>query len=324
MSQSAKEIAKRSFPSVAIIFMEDKNGQPISLGSGFFVKNDIIATSMHVVRNAERGYIKLINRKTKYDIKGVVATNADADLVLLKIGEVTAPPLKLADSKLLEIGDDIYVVGNPQGFEGTFSQGIISGFRDLGSYSLLQITAPISPGSSGGPVLDKKGDVIGISFATFRGGQNLNFAVPSNYLSSLLKELHDVQAISSLPGNSGSVTESNELGEEPNKAIVGEHFKWGRSMDGPIPYSFSLHNNLRQNVSDIYCIVIFYDENSKPVDTDVIYYNEVIHAGLAKRMNSQVDRSVYGLNTKFISNDGRYSTIEYPVEIRILNFKILE
>ena len=69
--------------------------------------------------------------------------------------------------------------GNPQGLEGTFSQGIVSSIRVLGADKILQITAPISPGSSGGPVLNEKGQVIGVSVATFRGGQNLNFAIPS-------------------------------------------------------------------------------------------------------------------------------------------------
>jgi hypothetical protein len=87
---------------------------------------------------------------------------------------------------VVQVGDPVYAVGNPQGLEGTFSQGIISSIRDAGLDKLLQITAPISLGSSGGPVLNSKGEVIGVSVATFKAGQNLNFAIPSNYLKALL------------------------------------------------------------------------------------------------------------------------------------------
>ena len=77
--------------------------------------------------------------------------------------------LPLGDSSKVSTGDDVYVVGNPQGLEGTFSAGIVSGIRKIGEDSLLQITAPISPGSSGGPVTNSKGEVIGVSVATFKG-----------------------------------------------------------------------------------------------------------------------------------------------------------
>jgi hypothetical protein len=84
------------------------------------------------------------------------------------------------------VGDTVFVVGNPLGLEGTFSTGIISGVRHIDDDSILQMTAPISPGSSGGPVMDSSGVVIGIAEATFTSGQNLNFAVPGYYLSKLL------------------------------------------------------------------------------------------------------------------------------------------
>ena len=108
------------------------------------------------------------------------------DLVLLKISASQTASLSLGDSDKVEVGDSVFAIGNPQGLEGTFSQGIVSSIREIGSDKLLQITAPISPGSSGGPVLNSEGEVIGVSVATFRDGQNLNFAIPSNYLNALI------------------------------------------------------------------------------------------------------------------------------------------
>ena len=137
--------------------MEDANGQPISLGSGFFVRNDQIATNLHVVAGAARGYAKLVGRKTKYDIEGITAIDPQRDLVILKVAVFGAQVLYLGDSDAIQVGEPVYAVGNPKGLEGTFSQGIISSIREVGTDQLLQITAPISPGSSGAPVLKQLG-----------------------------------------------------------------------------------------------------------------------------------------------------------------------
>lgn len=88
-----------------------------------------------------------------------------------------------------EIGDTVYEVGNPEGLEGTFSQGIISGLRGT---DYIQITAPISPGSSGGPVINQYGEVIGIATSFNKEGQNLNFAIPVAKLALLLRNLSTV------------------------------------------------------------------------------------------------------------------------------------
>lgn len=88
----------------------------------------------------------------------------------------------------MQIGDVVYAVGNPLGFEGTFSQGIISAIRELESRQIIQITAPISPGSSGGPILNNKGQVIGMLVSTIEGGQNINFAIPSKDIKELLHQ----------------------------------------------------------------------------------------------------------------------------------------
>lgn len=180
---TAQEVAKKTFKSTVLLVMEDVNGQPLSLGSGFFVGDGEIASNLHVVEGAVRGYAKLVGQKTKYDIEGVAAVDLRRDLVILKVS-ARLPMLRLGNSDAVQVGEPVYVVGNPQGLEGTFSQGIVSSVREVATEKLLQITAPISPGSSGGPVLNGKGEVIGVSVATFKGGQNLNFAIPSNYLKT--------------------------------------------------------------------------------------------------------------------------------------------
>ena len=145
-AQTARQIAQKTFPSVVLLVMEDANSQPVSLGSGFFVKADIVATNLHVIEGAARGYIKIVGQKPKYKIAGIVGIDTQRDLVLLKITGVKAPPLTFGDINQVAVGDKVYVIGNPQGLEGTFSQGIVGSIRQIGSDILFQITAPISPG----------------------------------------------------------------------------------------------------------------------------------------------------------------------------------
>ena len=197
-SQTAMNIAEKAFPSVVMIVMEDANGQSAMMGSGFFVSKGVVASNFHVIEGASRGFVKIIGDKTKYDIDGVIALDEFHDLVLLQVKVANAPLLSLGDSKNLAIGEEVFAVGNPKGFEGTFSQGIVSGIREWGSgSSVVQITAPISHGSSGGPVLNGKAEVIGVTFLTYEDGQNLNFAIPSQYLKELLAKKGDLKPIQS-------------------------------------------------------------------------------------------------------------------------------
>jgi len=87
----------------------------------------------------------------------------------------------------VEIGDEVYAIGNPEGLEATLSQGIISGIRQLGGNRYFQISAPISHGSSGGTILDKSGEVIAVAVGVLGSGQNLNFAIPISEVAALIK-----------------------------------------------------------------------------------------------------------------------------------------
>jgi len=165
------EIARNAFPSVVLLATEDEQHQPLSLGSGFFISKDIVATNLHVIDGAAGGYAKIIGQATKLNIEGITATDPAHDLVLLKLSASAAVGLPVARSIAIATGDPIYAVGNPRGLEGTFSQGIVSSVRQIGSDRLLQITAPISPGSSGGPVFDQNGTVVGVSVASITNGQ---------------------------------------------------------------------------------------------------------------------------------------------------------
>ncbi len=295
-AQNPQQIAQKSFSSVALLVTEDVHGQPLGLGSGFVPLPGYILTNYHVVEGASRGQVKMIGRDQKYTIAGISAVDEIHDLVILSIPGLNAPALTLGDSADVSVGDPVYAIGNPKGLEGTFSQGIVSAIRHVNSEVLLQITAPISPGSSGGPVLNDKGKVIGVAAATYTGGQNLNFAIPSSYVESLLGRAKK-DATPLAPGRVSSENRSilGQIGGKSVEGVVGENLDWTYQYNHFGYYSLSIRNQLNQPVEDVYCLVIFLDENKIPIDVDVVRYRGLIPAGLAKRLTGKVDGSVQKL-----------------------------
>jgi len=315
--QTTRDLAKSVMPSVCMLVMQDSNGQAISLGSGFVVKNGVIVTNLHVITGAERGHVKFIGQTTKLRIAGVFAVDAARDLAILSVPTPGVPVIQLGDSEAIAVGDAVYAIGNPQGLEGTFSQGIVSSIRTFGADKILQITAPISPGSSGGPVVNAAGQVIGVAAATLQGGQNLNFAIPSRYIRPLLSNLNTASPLS---GNRITTNQQSLLsgfGRKSTEGLVGDQLTWEMPIFYNVPisgmngkFSFSIRNTLNDAVRDLYCLVIFYDGNDTPIDVAQVTYRGVIPAGLAKRLNGIVDGSVQQLARK--------------VSVRVLDFQVVE
>jgi len=194
-AETAQQIVQKAFPSVVLVVVEDADHKSTGFGSGFFVTEKVIATNFHVIKGISGGYAQVVGKKEKYRLTGIVAVDEEQDLVLLSLDLLGVEgqnmhPLHLSDIPP-QVGDSIYAIGNPLGLEGTISSGIISATRTFKDRSLLQITAPISEGSSGGPVIDLSGKVVGISASTFKEGQNLNLAVPVKYLAVLIPKISD-------------------------------------------------------------------------------------------------------------------------------------
>jgi S1-C subfamily serine protease len=346
-AETPREIAKKAMPSVVLLVMEDSNGQPLAMGSGFAVSEGVIATNMHVIEGAARGYAKTasqtiqpktprssryievpLHEEPKRDIRGIVASDPLRDLVLLSVDGMKLPALSIGDSSEVAVGDAVYAIGNPRGLEGTFSAGIVSGVRNIGEDTLLQITAPISPGSSGGPVVNSKGEVIGVAVATFKGGQNLNFAIPSSYLSSLISAIATPVDLSKAAAARNTKPERSILDGIGGRSTEGVHaaqFAWASQFFQDGEFTFSLRNRLREPVQDIYCLVIFYDKQNQPLDVAVTQCRGIIPAGLAKRVRSEVDPSTKRLTTP-VSKDNRFMSAFAPstrLEFRILYFDVV-
>jgi S1-C subfamily serine protease len=174
------QIASRSMGAVVTI----KAGK--SLGSGFGVTDEgWVATNVHVVAG-EKDIKVILPDGQERPVTAVIAHDDKHDLAILRVAGMPMA-LSVGEGAEVGLGDEVVVIGNPLGLQSTVSNGIVSGGREFEKgFEVLQITAPIAPGSSGGPLIDKHGQVVGVVVATIRGGQNLNFAVPAHYLRELL------------------------------------------------------------------------------------------------------------------------------------------
>jgi serine protease Do len=166
------------------------SGYDMSLGSGFFVKDGIIVTNEHVVRGNDVFVSRIIGKKDFLQYTNLRCFNKNIDIAFLSVPSGSASPLQLGDDSIIKVGDTVYAIGNPEGYEGTFSVGIISALHknDDNSNDEIQITAPISSGSSGGPLLDVNGKVIGIVYRGNTQGQNINLAIPVSKLKKYMYE----------------------------------------------------------------------------------------------------------------------------------------
>ncbi len=198
-------LVRRIKPSAVAIETFDAKGTTISRGSGFFVASDKIITNRHVIEKSYRVEVHLLNGKT-YTARGVLAIDGEGDLALLQVDvpSGSAIPLPIIQNTPQE-GESIVVIGNPFGLEGSVSNGIVSAVRDISGYGrIIQITAPISPGSSGSPVVNMNGQVIGVATLQAAEGQSINFAVPSERILQL--KIGELQSFS----NFNSDTQKNK------------------------------------------------------------------------------------------------------------------
>jgi len=214
IAQDATVIYKNTVGSTVTIETD------IGLGSGFFIKENVIATNYHVIEGATEAYCYTNNSSSRFKIEGFLAVDKTIDLILLKVVGLNRPSIKMASVEVSP-GQKVYVIGSPKGLPASISDGLVSGLRDFEGYKLIQITAPISPGSSGGPVLNGSGELIGVSVGQYNEGQNLNFAIPISNLAVLLTMMSSsVTPIKKLENKIGSFTDSRD-GESYKTVKIG-------------------------------------------------------------------------------------------------------
>jgi S1-C subfamily serine protease len=189
----ASTIFERAVKSVVVVICAKPN-KKVSQGSGVILRSDgVIATNFHVCGSATSARVKLRNGDV-YDDVSILDTDERKDIAILKIKATGLPTLITADSDQLKVGATVYAIGAPLGLEGSITSGIVSSIRPVSEmfswtdgFRIIQMSASVTHGSSGCPLLNEAGEVVGLVFAGRQEGQNLNAAIPINYVSPLVK-----------------------------------------------------------------------------------------------------------------------------------------
>ena len=221
---TAEQVYAACSPSVFYIEIYDQNGWCTKTGSGFFLTEDGIAvTNYHVISGAAYAEITVSDTGEIYEVLGVYDYSVDEDWAILQVEGQDFRPLTVGSPEYNVGGATVYAIGSPLGLQNTISVGIISNpHRWDGGVDYIQMSAAISSGSSGGALLDKYGQVIAITSATYTEGQNLNLAIPLTYLADAEVESWTPLTRSQV-GPSGVLT----LAESQVRLSIGGEFDLG-------------------------------------------------------------------------------------------------
>jgi len=269
--QTAVNIARQYAGSVVTILTEDAYHQSLALGSGFLVGNGKVVTNYHVVEGAK--YATVVTASGgKYPIDGAFAHSALHDLAVLSAPGLNGSVILSSDST--QVGERIYAIGSPEGLSNSLSEGIVSGKRTMNGARLIQITAAISPGSSGGPVINERGSVIGVAVGAISSGQNLNFAIPVAMIHPLLtgstvsplsallaRKVGPSSGTSSITSEAVSVSELDFSAPYWVVSPSGADVVGGHELKG-----ISLINNTAAVVRKVKLIFILYNAKGVPLD----------------------------------------------------------
>ena len=222
-ARSAEELFSQLAPSIARVTALDASGRPTALGSGVVIDRGTVITNCHVVKRGASASVKVGG-----DVYAATLRVADEELDLcsLDVAGLGAPAVGVGTVKSLRTGQRVYAIGAPQGLELTISDGIVSSLREISLGTVIQTTAPISSGSSGGGLFDGSGQLVGIVTFQHRYGQNLNFAVPADWIG----EMRTRSASTSDPvpaARSSSASTASAQDDSPRRLIVGRWWCFG-------------------------------------------------------------------------------------------------
>lgn len=307
---TSQELFQFASPSVFLIESQNEAGRTVATGSGFFVKvpdydktasaelrrgatayaSDNSETVMygvtnhHVIQNAVECVVRTAGGEA-CGVPQILKENADIDLAVLEVSvpRTAAPaPLNLGGQSRLPIGSPVFAIGSPFGLENSFSQGIVSGYRQIGQETeVIQTTAAIGPGSSGGPLLDERGQVVGVMTMSQRGGQSLNFGISASLLRAFLtgdfnpREIWSGRSISKRLDDERMQQQAIALRVVTDAAVCG---KWLEGL------TFSEQHNWESVIASIAPIV-----NALPVDAQYFAHYALAEAEWQTRFHGPVD-----------------------------------
>lgn len=183
-ANTPEQIFAQGSPSVVVVDIFDAKGKSIGLGSGVVIGTGQVITNCHVAQKGKSLQVRQSGKTFKATLQ---YADPDRDLCQLNVPDLLAMPVTLGTAKKLMIGQRVYAIGAPAGLELTLSEGLISSLRPYEGSQYIQTSAAISPGSSGGGLFDDQGRLIGITTFYIAAGQNLNFALPVDWINELPK-----------------------------------------------------------------------------------------------------------------------------------------
>jgi serine protease Do len=181
-----EQIYERVSPSVATLYAADAARRIVGRGSGVFLDPELLVTNCHVIARGTRFEVRYMRKQASARL---VAYDGERDLCVLHVRGLDGAPARVGEVEGLRVGQRVYAIGTPQGFELTMSEGLISGLRESAGGRYIQTTAPLSEGSSGGGLFDGDARLIGITSFIYSDGQNLNFAAPAQWAAELVKKV---------------------------------------------------------------------------------------------------------------------------------------
>ena len=257
----AVEVAKSVSP--AVVRISGVTEQGAATGSGFIITSDgKIATSLHVIQEFESGRVELMNGE-QFDSFTVVAADARRDLAIIQITGFDLPTVSLGNSNQVSPGEPVLIIGNPTpggsgalDLRGTITSGLVSAVRVLPEgVKVIQTDAAVNPGNSGGPLVNSRGEAVGVGGFKIRAAENLNFAVPINYVRAMLNEARTPMSLSALKDELSSRSALTDRGESPTpKAASGDVLFVARRTGSH--YRRSSHEIFRRVVDEV---ILFLD-----------------------------------------------------------------
>lgn len=336
VGQDAVRVASQYSASVVMVVSEDRFHQPIAMGSGIIVSNGKIITNYHVVEGAATVYAKTSTGK-KLAVDGMYGSEAALDLICLSAPSAIVANVQVS-TKVPVVGERIYAIGNPEGLSNTISEGIVSAMRQVSGQSLIQITAPISPGSSGGPIINNGGEVIGIAVGAITSGQNLNFAIPISQAQGIMSSSAVLPLKTTKRKANGTSERTVSLTEEVRVVEVQKnHVDYSSNYlpnGGEVVMGVSIRNNTSYSISRIRVLLILYTAANEPVDSKevILCYTDRFEVLNSRGGHNQkpCEPILPGLAKQFpvedIINNGRVGQIQTGEKFvtRILGFDIQE
>ena len=268
-AQDVMRVAQLALPAVVLLVGFDKNQEPIGQGTGFVIGAGLIATNAHMVEGIHFASVGFVGGNDVFKVEAVLGLDQKNDLAIILVPGIKGDDiLRLGDSDLVQIGQPIIAVGNPIGLAGTVSDGIISAFRFVDGERVFQISAPISPGSSGGPILNMNGEVIGVATSGIPDGENLGFAVPVSYLQDILDTSPNPMTLASLANdendNRNPLLFGNRNSVSAAVALEGVVLSDCTAGNSAASVAFSIRNKTSEQLGRVDILVILYGQDGKP------------------------------------------------------------